>query len=287
MAGGDLGGDVDQRSGEPAQAAQPGIRGQASLLVCPEGGFRGIVAMAVQARHRIKHAVAHSQELAADVLIAGAVLQVGGAAGVEHLRHVEAVQPDLVGVDLLVPEVALVGAGLTLQLTAQGIDGAAVLLLAGEAVHIKENSAFADVVQVVVGLLVTAKAAILEHVVIQEVLREGIIALLAGDAVQGQKGDHHAAVDVIPAVDLAFLDFLDVPQGLVRRGFSHHALHIALDHVHLMYLPEDLLQTVYHKIGQKGMGKTQNAVLVENPRMCYNNLYPMMQGGPAHAHVRL
>lgn len=47
---------------------------------------------------------------------------------VERLGHVEAIQPDLLGIDLLMPEVAGGGAGLFLELAVHSMDGLLVFV---------------------------------------------------------------------------------------------------------------------------------------------------------------
>ena len=51
---------------------------------------------------------------------------------IEGKRHVEPVQPDLVGVDQLVPEVAGRGAGLAEDLAVHGVDSLPVFLFSGQ-----------------------------------------------------------------------------------------------------------------------------------------------------------
>ena len=162
----------------------------------------------------------------------GTVFKLGSVLAVEHLCHVQAVQPHLIGVDGLVPEVALVGSGLAQDLTIEGFDGLAVLFLTAHCVHIKQDAAFADIVQIVVFFLKAPQGAVLENIIIKEVFSKFIVSLLAGNFVHVQQGDHHAAVDIIPAVDLALCDLFNVPQGLIRGGLCHDPLYVPFDLIH-------------------------------------------------------
>ena len=78
----------------------------------------------------------------------------GRIVGVEGLGHVQAVQPHLMGVGLLVPEAPFAGAGMVLELVAQGLHGGHPAGIAGAVVEDEEGVAGADVVGVEVGLLV-------------------------------------------------------------------------------------------------------------------------------------
>lgn len=64
-----------------------------------------------------------------NVIIVLLVIEFGLILHVERLSHVHAVQPYLVGIDLLVPEVAFLGAGLGLHLAVDQVDGLAVFSL--------------------------------------------------------------------------------------------------------------------------------------------------------------
>ena len=82
------------------------------------------------------------------------------------LRHIGAVQPNLPRVDGFVPEIAILGAGLGVQLGADGVDGIPVALFAGQINQGKQVFALVDVVQVMlVGVKGVDLAAILDKVV--------------------------------------------------------------------------------------------------------------------------
>ena len=133
---------------------------KSGFLITPEYGLAGIIAMTEQFGFRIVHLCPDSTELAADILVAFAVLIFTGVLSVEHLGHIQTIQPHLVGVNGLVPEIALMGTGLTEQLAIEGINGLAVLFLAALGVDIKKNTALADVVQIIVLFLEAADAAV-------------------------------------------------------------------------------------------------------------------------------
>ena len=65
-----------------------------------------------------------------NVIVVLLVIEFGLILHVERLSHVHAVQPYLIGVDLLVPEVALLGTRLRLHLTIDQVDRLAVFFLA-------------------------------------------------------------------------------------------------------------------------------------------------------------
>ena len=77
-----------------------------------------------------------------------------GIFGIEGLRHIKAVQPHLLRIDLFMPETALFCAGLAAELAVKGVHSPAVFLLAGEIIQGEKGPAGADMVQRIVALLV-------------------------------------------------------------------------------------------------------------------------------------
>ena len=131
-----------------------------------------VVAVVVQAGLGVLHVLLDVHELL--VAVNAAVHPVAACLilHVEGLGHVGAVQPDLVGIDLLVPEVALLGAGLGLQLAADRLNGVAVALVAGQVVQRKQVFALVDVVQVVLGGVVGLNDAVVLDKVVQKLFGE-------------------------------------------------------------------------------------------------------------------
>ena len=222
---------------------QPGVLAPAVRLT-PKRLAAGVPAVAVEAGGGVVHPGPDGAELVQDVRVVGAVLKLGGVLGIEDLGHVEPVQPDLVGVDGLVPEVPLGGAGLALDLAVEQFDGLAVLLLPRGGVDVEQGAALAQVVQVVVLLVKAPHGAIVQDVVIQILFGEIEVDIAPGYLVEVQQGDHHAPVDVVPAVDLPLVDLLDVPQGLVGGGALQDLLDIAFDHIHSSMTSSTLAATI-------------------------------------------
>ena len=85
----------------------------------------------------------------ADWLVEDGVL-VGdvGIHRIERFRHIEAVQPHLVGIRLLVPEGARLGARLVLELPAGRLDGHGVPDVRGGLIQADQRPGRADMVQV-------------------------------------------------------------------------------------------------------------------------------------------
>ena len=65
-----------------------------------------------------------------NVIVVLLVIEFGLIFHVKGLSHIHAVQPYLIGIDLLVPEVALLGTGLRLHLTVDQVDRLAIFFLA-------------------------------------------------------------------------------------------------------------------------------------------------------------
>ena len=149
--------------------------------------------------------------------------------GIEHLSHVDAVQPDLVGVDGLVPEIPLHGSGLTRQVALQVLRRQAVFFLPGGPVQGQQHPALVDVVQVVFLRLVGTDGAVGQHIGVDEALHKVEVFPLPGDFRHAQQGGHHAAVDVVPAALLPFPELFNVPDGPVRGGLLNQPVNIIVN----------------------------------------------------------
>ena len=138
--------------------------------VAPEHRPRIVVGVAVESRFGVVGMVRDGGELADDILAVrrtGHILPVGKVAHdilrVEGFGHVEAVQPHLVRVDLLVPEAAVGIARLLLQLHEERIQHLPVTRLARAVVELEERTPRADVVEVVLRLAVGQHLAVRPH----------------------------------------------------------------------------------------------------------------------------
>ena len=159
---------------------------------------------------------------------------------VEGLGHIGAVQPDLPRVDVLVPEVALLGAGLGQQLAADGVDGLAVFFVPEDVVEGEQVLALIHVVEVVFLRVVGLDGAVLLHEEVDEVLGKLQILLVAGGLVEAQAGGDHAAVDVVPLVGLAAAHLLDVPHGGLSAGIGDEVVYIIAQHGQDLFVCHDV-----------------------------------------------
>ena len=102
--------------------------------------------MVVQAGGFVPHVLLDVHELLVAVDAALHLVVAGLILHVEGLGHIGAVQPHLPGIDVLVPEVALLGAGLGEQLAADGVDGLTVLLVPEDVVQDEQVLALIHIV---------------------------------------------------------------------------------------------------------------------------------------------
>ena len=186
--------------------------------------------MVVQAGLFVPHVLLDVHELLVAVDAALHLVVAGLVIHIEGLGHVGAVQPDLPGVNILVPEVALFGAGLGVQLAADGIDGLTVLFLSVDVVEGEEVFALIDVIEVVLLGVVGLDGAVRLHEIIEEVLGKVQILLVPGGLVQAQGGGDHAAVDVVPLVGLAAAHFFDVPHRGLGAGMGDEIIDVIAQH---------------------------------------------------------
>ena len=184
--------------------------------------------MEVQALLLREHLGLYVFNLAHDVGI-GFAPKVLFVQGIEGLGHVDAVQPHLVGVDGLVPEIPLMGAGLPAQLCPEEIRRPAVFFIPGALIQGKKHPALVDVVQVIGFRLEGADGTVLAHKVIHAFLDELEIARVAREMLHLRQGGEHTAVYVVPGGGLALPDLLHIPDGAIRGGLLHQPEYIFVD----------------------------------------------------------
>ena len=212
---------IDERHGEPALGAQPEVGRKAGDGIAPELLAARVVGVIVQAVEGVAHQVVHHLEHMEAIRAGTAVVEAQLVLHVERLRHVHAVEPDLVGVDGFVPKHTLFGTRLGLELTVDGIHGGTVLGLAHQVIEFVEGFARVDVVEVVLLGIVMLDGAVILDKEVDIVVGEGQVTLLAGDLVQLDERLDHAAVNVIPGVLLAGAKLFDIPgRRLRRRGLD-------------------------------------------------------------------
>jgi hypothetical protein len=116
--------------------------------------------VAQEAGVRIAHVGVHQQKLFGDVVEVGGGLEGDGVFGAKGFGHVSAVEPHLVGIDLLVPVAAGGSARLKGELIVEKLRGERVLGLRCDAVEEEDGAAHLDVVEGVGLGLVAHNAAI-------------------------------------------------------------------------------------------------------------------------------
>ena len=212
---------VDERHGKPALGAQPEVSRKAGDRVAPELFAARVVSVIVQTVEGVAHQVMHDLEHMEAVRAGTTVVEAQLVLHVERLRHVHAVEPDLVGVDGLVPKHALFGTRLGFELTIDGIHGGAILGLAHQVIELVEGLARIDVIEVVLLRVVMLDGAVVLDKEIDIVIGESQVALLTRDLVQFDERLDHAAVNIVPGVLLAGANLFDIPsRRLRRRGFD-------------------------------------------------------------------
>ena len=147
---------------------------------------------------------------------------------VERLCHVHAIEPDLVGIDGLVPKHALFSARLGLELAVDSVHGGTVLGLAHQVIELIEGLARIDVIEVVLLRVVMLDGTVVLDKEIDVVIGERQVALLTRDLVQLDERLDHAAVDIVPGVLLASANLFDIPSRCLRRRCFDQLLDITV-----------------------------------------------------------
>ena len=149
---GHLGEHVGDRHRVPADGAPPELRRRAGLRVGPALGLALVPAVVEEAGLRRRAgADLGEQDLLGGVVQRRRLREHRRVLRQERRRHVHAVRPHLVRVDLLVPEAAVAGARLGVELRAQHVQHLAVAFLVGRVggrgVQREQHLAHVDVVE--------------------------------------------------------------------------------------------------------------------------------------------
>src|SRR2546421_8748140 len=98
---------IDERHRVPTDRAGPEIWRQSRLRICPALLFRLIPTVIEKTSFRIARVRFHPDELPCDVIEGRVVVKGSSVLRVERLAHVQAVEPHLVRINLLMPEATL------------------------------------------------------------------------------------------------------------------------------------------------------------------------------------
>ena len=123
---------------------------------------------------------------------------------IEGLGHIQAIQPDLVWIDHLVPEVACCGSWLPFQLAVYRVDGFAVLLPSGKLIEIEKGFAGIYIVQIIFLWIIGSDGAVLLHKVVDKGIGKLQVFFISGNMVQFKNGLDHTAVNVVPGKGAPF-----------------------------------------------------------------------------------
>ena len=128
----------------------------------------------------------------------------------ERQTHVQTIEPDLVGVDALVPETAAGGARLVAQLFFQRFNGLAVARLAGLVIQGIQRAARRDVVQVVFLGHIAANGTVRLDVSLHKAVQHIKVKRITGRLVQRTQADQHTAILVVPHIPVCLAELLCV-----------------------------------------------------------------------------
>ena len=237
---------IGEGQGEPADGPEPEVLGKAGFRVSPEDFLGGIVSVEIQSGFGVLHALFHGEELLVGILAALAAVVSGLVLHVEGLGHKEPVQPYLLNIDVLVPEAVVRRAGVVVQLAADGVQGPAVFLLAGQVIEGKKGAAGGDVVQIEVFGGIGVDGAVLLDEKPHKAVAEVQVFPVLGDVVKGQKGGDHAAVHIVPAVGMIPApNPFHVPGGVFGAAGFHQAVDIFCQAVERLLLRHDVFSFIF------------------------------------------
>ena len=182
----------------PAHGAEPEIGAAAGFRIGPELLTVQIAGVIIEPLVRIIKIFADVAELGGDVRSALQAAEAGVIGGAEGLGHVQPIQPDLLRINLLVPEVAAGAAGMGGQTVNQKINRLAVPFIAGLIQGEEEDAAAVGGIDVVLVQRVIGDDALGGDHLLQIAENEIPIRGIARCLEKIRAADEHAAVLIIP-----------------------------------------------------------------------------------------
>ena len=104
--------------------------------------------MIVQSGLRITHMFHHIEKLAENIVVVLLLMKSRLILHIKRLTHIQSVQPDLIRVNILVPEISLAGARHLLDLAVYKINRFAVFFFSGQIVEFKQGFPRIDIVDI-------------------------------------------------------------------------------------------------------------------------------------------
>jgi len=170
---------IDNRHGIPADRAGPEIGGMSGEGIGPQERVRGIPGVVVESAHRIVEMLVGDQDLMGCVCERARVAKERTVVGVKGPRHVEPIEPYLIGIYPLVIKSSLGCPRLILQLPAQVLRGLSQLGLMGLLVELQDGPAWRHQVEVVLLGIISANGAVRREVRGDHMGRVGAVAWVA------------------------------------------------------------------------------------------------------------
>ena len=145
---------------------------------------------------------------------------------IEGLGHIQAIQPDLVWIDHLVPEVACCGSWLPFQLAVYRVDGFAVLLPSGKLIEIEKGFSGIYIVQVILVWIIGSDGAVLLHKVVDKGVGKFQVFFIFGNMVQFKNGLDHTAIDIVPGRRRSVFDLFNIPDRSLGGAFFQQLVNV-------------------------------------------------------------
>ena len=231
--------NIHHRNQEPAHGPQPEVGTAPGLRIGPVHLTALVVTMIVKTCNRVFHVLLNVHKLPVTVLTAHHSVIARLVFHVEGLCHVGAVQPNLPRINVFVPEIPFLRAGLGVKLGTDGVNGITIPLLAGQVIESEQIFALIDIVQIVLfGIIGVDHAAVL-HEIINETAGKFEKLLILGGLVQAQTGGNHTSVNVIPFVGLAAAHLFNIPQRGFGGASRNQVIHIVAQGFHNFLMRHD------------------------------------------------
>ena len=212
---------IDQSDQPPAACSAPEVCRASCFLVSPGLNLRFVKSVVVEAFLFVEEVFPHVAELGHDVVVVFHLMESCFIFHVEGLCHVKAVEPDLIGVDVFVPEAAAFASRMCVKPLHMVLDCCFISFIACLVKSEEKELAACQIIECVLIFVVGRNASVRLHSAFEVVNDVVCVLSVAGGFEHPLASHQQAAVFVIPVSLIGLV----VVQVSVQKSFNFACVH--------------------------------------------------------------
>ena len=187
----------------------------------------------------VSHILYDIEELVKDIWIVLLVIKACLIFHIKWLSHIKSIKPNLIRINLLVPEVALFCSWLTLKLSINNINCLAILFLAGNVIQQKQGLSCINIINVIILRIISLYRTIFLHTMVNISFRKIKVLLFSCYLPSLDHRKNHTSINVVPTRLSSLSCRLNVPSWYIECAVFNKIVQVSLNnrHLHPVFLP--------------------------------------------------